>query len=252
MTWMPRRTFLAALAPVYLVGWSAAQEPLPLPRSLPATPAGKPATATAAPPLLPVGACVTLRIRQVIPCDGLCAAERLLNSLPPLQPGDQFIAEILEHDGGSLPLLGGSVTAVTPPGRFGRPGKVTLELAQLLPRAAGTFDARPWHFQVEDQRFSAAQRRLLATLFALEGLGVGAAVGAQVDRGRIGGVAGGAAVGLLLGIAYASLQPGRPASLEPGDTLRVTVGSTSVKVLPPESPLRLYPAQDPQGRKGRP
>ena len=39
------------------------------------------------------GETVTLRIRQVIPCDGLTSGERLLNGRPAIAPGDRVVAE---------------------------------------------------------------------------------------------------------------------------------------------------------------
>ena len=39
------------------------------------------------------GETVTLRVRQVIPCDGLTPGERLLNGRPAIAPGDRVIAE---------------------------------------------------------------------------------------------------------------------------------------------------------------
>jgi hypothetical protein len=211
----------------------------------------------AAPPddaaLLRAGGEVTLRVRQVIPHDGLSRGERLLNGRPPLQPGDRVLAEVVEPPGRPPVLVGGVVAGVTPPGRFGRPGRVTLELAQFAAVADDAVSAAPWRFDIEDARFSPARRRrLLTTLFMLEGLGAGAAVGAQFDRGRVGAVAGGAGVGLILGTAYAACQPGRVASLEPGDTLCVTVGGVCARVLPPETRLAIFPAADPTPKKGTP
>ena len=53
---------------------------------------------------------------------------------------------------------------------------------------------------------------------------------------------------LLKGIGYASLMPGREASLEPGDTFGITVGTLSYRPLAPSPPLSLYPAPDPSKR----
>src|SRR5262249_24433176 len=55
-------------------------------------------------------------------------------------------------------------------------------------------------------------------------------------------------VGLLTGIGYASLMPGRESSLEPGDTFEITVGTLSYRPLAPSPPLSLYPAPDPAKR----
>jgi hypothetical protein len=56
-------------------------------------------------------------------------------------------------------------------------------------------------------------------------------------------------VGLLAGIGYASLMPGREASLEPGDTFEIAVGTLSYRPLSPSPPLSLHPAPDPAKRK---
>ena len=40
---------------------------------------------------------VRLKVRQILPKDGLSPGERLLNSLPPIQPGDRFLALSLIH-----------------------------------------------------------------------------------------------------------------------------------------------------------
>lgn len=240
-------TFLGA-ALLTVACQARADEMLPPPRAVHAEGVTQPGPSHAH---LRSGETVTLRVRQVIPCDGLSQGERMLNSLPPVQPGDQFLAELVESPGKPRALVGGSVTAVTPPGRFGRPGRVILELSQVLPTTDMELKPIPWQFNVEDQRFSTAQRRMLTALFMLEGIGVGAGIGAQVDAGRSGAVGIGSAAGLLLGIAYASLQPGREAGLEPGDTFRVIVGEVSVKSLPHETPMILYPAQDPARRKGK-
>jgi hypothetical protein len=55
-------------------------------------------------------------------------------------------------------------------------------------------------------------------------------------------------VGLLTGIGYASLMPGREASLEPGDSFEITVGTLSYRPLAPSPPLSLHPAPDPAKR----
>jgi len=199
----------------------------------------------AEPVVLATGSTVTLRVRRVLPCDGLSRGERLLNSLPPLKPGDTFTAELLNPQTKTPVIVAGSVASITPPGRFGKPGKVTIQLAHHLGSADGR--TSPWWLVVEDQRFTSAQRRrLITSLFMLEGFGLGASIGAQLDRGRAETTLASGAVGVLLGVAYASFQPGQAASLEPGDTFEVVVGTTCVKKLPPELPLTIYPAREPE------
>jgi hypothetical protein len=191
------------------------------------------------------GSKVELRVRQVIPADGLSRGERLLNSLPPLQAGDVFTAELTEPPGQQPLIMAGYVESVTPPGRFGRPGKVSVKLAWPAGNQSIT-----WPLDIEDQRFSSAQRRrAITTLFLAEGAALGASAGAQVDRARTAATLGGAGGGLLLGLAYASFQTGQAASLEPGDTLSVLVGTMSAKKLPPEAPLTVFPAREPGEEK---
>jgi hypothetical protein len=204
-----------------------------------APPAAIPPDATLAP-----GSKALLRVRQVIPADGLARGERLLNGLPPLQEGDVFTAELVGRDGPPL-ILAGRVESVAPPKRFGRPGKVSVRIAWPLD-PDGDQPGR-WAFDVEDQRFTSAQRRwAITTLFLAEGFAMGASVGTTFDRGKTAVTLGGGGVGLLLGVAYASLQPGQAASLEPGDTLTVEVGARGAKKLPPEIPLTVYPAHEPE------
>jgi hypothetical protein len=166
----------------------------------------------------------------------------MLNGEHPLKAGDLFTAEWPSGPGQPPVILAGCVEEVIPPRRFGRPGKVSVRLAWPY-EASG----RPCRLDIEDQRFTSAQkRRAITTLFLAEGFAVGSAVGANLDHGRAAATLGGGGVGLVLGLAYASLQPGQAASLEPGDTLKVVVGTTEVKKLPPEIPFTVYPAQEPE------
>ena len=188
---------------------------------------------------------VTLRIRQVIPRDGLSAGDRVLNGLPVLFAGDRVIAEVVAPGSHPPALVGGTVARIAPPRRFGKPGRVTLELGQLVTRSNGQSVLVPWAFDLEDRRFNVNMRRkILLALFAAEGAGVGASVGSELSGGNnplfIGG---GAGVGLLSGIGYASLMPGREATLDPGDTFQVTVGTLAYRPIAPSPPLELYPAR---------
>lgn len=191
------------------------------------------------------GTKVNLYVRQVIPIDGLSRGERMLNGEHPIKAGDAFTAEWPVSPGRSPIILAGCVSEVIPPRRFGRPGKVSVKIAW-------PFDAsgKQWSFDIEDQRFSSAQkRRAITSLFLAEGFILGASVGANLDHGKSAATLGGAGVGMVLGLAYASLQPGQAASLEPGDTLAVVVGSTEARKLPPEVPLRIYPVHEPEEGK---
>jgi hypothetical protein len=85
-------------------------------------------------------------------------------------------------------------------------------------------------------------------LFAAEGAGIGASLGAQAGPANPAYLGLGAGVGLLTGIGYASLMPGREASLEPGDSFKITVGTLSYRPLAPSPPLALHPAPDPAKR----
>jgi hypothetical protein len=202
--------------------------------------------------MLRPGQTVTLRVRQVIPRDGLSPGDRVLSGLPTIVPGDRVLAEVVAPGSDPRALVGGTVADVTPPGRFGKSGRITLELGQLVTMGDGRSEMVPWIFDLEDQRFNIKMRKkILLALFALEGAGVGASVGANLGGGNnplfIGG---GAGVGLLSGIGYASLMPGHRASLEPGDTFRVEVGTLSYRPIPASPPLQLYPAQNSELKKG--
>jgi hypothetical protein len=204
--------------------------------------------------LLRSGETITLRIRQVLPADGLSPGERLLNSRQPICPGDHFVAEIVDPPCSPPALVGGTVTATTLPGWFGRPGSVTLQLSQLVETVDGQTHLLPWQIDLADRSIRTEVRRaLLTALFCLEGMWLGGVIGAQtgVSPKKILPVSAGAGAGLLLGIGYASLQRGREPSLEPGDTFRLVVGTTSCQPLPRDLQTILYPAVDPARRKGQ-
>lgn len=191
---------------------------------------------------------VSLRVRQVLSMDGLSRGERILNGLPPLQVGDIFTAEVSTAPDQPTIIVAGSIEKVVAPRRFGRPGRVCVKLA--CPAPSPGHHNSDWLFAIEDQRFSSTQkRRAITALFMAEGFAIGASVGANLDRGKTGATLGGAGAGLLLGVAYASLQPGQAASLEPGDVLELTLGTMDVKKLPPEVPLMVFPAHEPKLKK---
>lgn len=247
------------LVSVILAGGVLGAEParnreLPPPIVAPALTAAP--TAPAPPPplaLLRPGETVTLRILQVIPADGLSPGERLLNSRNPILPGDHFLAEVIEPHCNGAALLGGSVTKVVRPGWFGRSGYVTLQLAQLIETVDGNSQEAPWQVSTQDRQLAARMRRALITaLLSSEGAVMGATLGAQdlaLNNGTW--VGGAAAVGLLLGLGYSSFQRGAEASLEPGDTFRIVVGSTKYRPVPKDWQTILYPAADPGKRKIR-
>jgi hypothetical protein len=226
---------------------------------------GRPASAQSDAPIAPVapepplaasetarlrpGETVTLRVRQVIPRDGLVPGERLLSGRPAIAPGDRVVAEVVRPSAHPPALIGGTIVHIAPPRRFAKPGRVTLELAQLVQAAPGRSELVPWIFDLEDRRFNVQmRRRLLLALFAAEGAGIGTSIGAQAGPANPAYMGLGAGVGLLTGIGYASLMPGREASLEPGDTFEIKVGTLSYRPLAPSPPLALHPAPDPAKR----
>jgi hypothetical protein len=164
----------------------------------------------------------------------------------PIARGDRFLAEVVEPCQKPPALVGGTIARIAKPRRFGKPGRVTLELGQFVQTGEGRDELVPWVFDLEDKRFNVQmRRRILLSLFALEGLGVGASMGAQAAPGNPIWIGGSAGVGLLAGVGYASLIPGRDATLEPGDTFRITVGTLSYRPIEPSPPLSLHPAADP-------
>ena len=147
-------------------------------------------------------------------------------------PGDRVVAEDVRPGVHPPALIGGTIVHIAPPKRFAKPGRVTLELGQLVQAAPGRSELVPWVFDLEDRRFNVQmRRRLMLALFAAEGAGIGASLGAQAGPSNPAYLGLGAGVGLLTGIGYASLMPGREASLEPGDTFRITVGTLSYRPL---------------------
>jgi hypothetical protein len=199
--------------------------------------------------LLRPGEKVTLRVRQIIPSDGLSAGERLLSGRPPIAKGDRVLAEVVQPGVRPPALIGGTIAHIAPPRRFAKPGWVTLELGQIVHSGDGRTEPIPWIFDLEDRRFNVQmRRRILLALFAAEGMGLGASFGAQAGTDNLAYIGLGTGVGLLTGIGYASLMPGREASLEPGDTFQITVGTLSYRPLSPSPPLSLHPAPDPSKR----
>jgi len=197
----------------------------------------------AAPFLLKPGRDVTLRVAQVLPADGLTSGERLLNGRPAIQPGDCFLAEIIDPCPPFPILVGGTVTKITEPGHFGKPGYVSLQMTQLVQDAGGNRGVVPWRMDLADKRFTTKMRRvLLSTLLGLEGAGTGASIGAQFSGGNMAFIGGGMGIGALVGMGYASFQRGTEANLEPGDTFGITVGTTQYRPVSREWQTILYPA----------
>jgi hypothetical protein len=198
------------------------------------------------------GEVMTLRIRQVLPADSLSPGERLLNSRNPIQLGDRFLAEVIKPPCNPPALVGGTVTKVVRPGWFGRPGYVTLQLSQIIQTVDGQARPLAWQLDLADRTTTTRIRRALITaLFGLEGAVIGTSIAFQNPNNPAygGAVIAGAGGGLLLGLGYASFQRGLEASLEPGDTFRIVVGTMSYHPVPRDLQTILYPAADPSRRK---
>src|SRR5262249_17208117 len=172
----PGSTLLALM--LLGVAWArpaSGQSEAPIAPSAPEPPPAASETA-----LLRPGETVTLRVRQVIPCDGLTPGERLLNGQPAIIPGHPVAAEDVRPGVHPPALIGGTIVHIAPPRRFAKPGRVTLQLGQLARTAPGRSELVPWVFDLEDRRFNVQmRRRLMLALFAAEGAGVGASLGAQ-------------------------------------------------------------------------
>ena len=83
-------------------------------------------------------------------------------------------------------LIGGTIVHIAPPKRFAKPGRVTLELGQLVQAGPGRSELVPWVFDLEDRRFNVQmRRRLMLALFAAEGAGIGASLGARRPGHRV-------------------------------------------------------------------
>ena len=135
---------------------------------------------------------------------------------------------------------------ITPPGRFGRPGYVSLQMTQLVQSTEGQTGMAPWRMDLADRRFATRMRRvLLTTLLGLEGAGTGASIGAQFSGGNMSFIGGGMGIGALVGLGYATLQRGTEANFEPGDTFQIVVGTTRYQPVSREWQTILYPAADP-------
>src|SRR6516164_10381479 len=122
---------------------ASAQSEAPIAPSAPEPPPAASETA-----LLRPGQTVTLRVRQVIPCDGLTTGERLLSGRPAIMPGDRVVAENVRHGVQPPALIGGTIVHIAPPGRFAKPGRVTLELGQFVQVAPGRSELVPWIFDL--------------------------------------------------------------------------------------------------------
>lgn len=244
---LSRRAFLTA-AGGYCAATAGAQESaiLPAPR-----PVADPTTVKVAPTVLVSGSTTILRVRQVLPHDGLAPGDRLLNSQCDLQVGDRFLAEMVDQAriaGQNPAMIGGEVAEIVAPGRFGKNGKLYLRLSQLVRREEDTIV--PWTLDTTDfAKHPHLRRALINSLFLGEGAGMGMSIAAQFSFTGVNplfmGI--GAGAGLLVGIGLCALRRGTTARLEPGDTFEVEVGSCRCRVLPRSTEMLLYPAMAPAG-----
>lgn len=242
------------MLPIPLPGEEVPTEPAALPPGPEIAPPLTAASTAPIPPVPPItlrtGLRVTLRISRLLPVDGLSPGERLLNSRPALQAGDCFLAEIVNPCPPYPILVGGTVTRITPPGHFGRPGYVSLQMRQVVQTVEGQPGWLPWQMDTADRRFTTRMRRVfLTTLLGLEGAGTGASIGAQFSTGNMAFIGGGMGIGAIVGLAYASFQRGTEAYLEPGDTFEIVVGTTEYRPVSREWQTILYPAAEPSRRK---
>ncbi len=141
---------------------------------------------------------------------------------------------------------------VEPPGRYGRAGRLCLQMTQLVEGQDGSWRPIPWRFDTEDREAKTLRRRLRITaLFALEGGMLGASTASEVARRSPVFITGGLAAGVLVGLGYASLQRGVQAHLEQGDTFEIVVGTTQYRPIPRTALTTVYPAPDPSRRTGK-
>ncbi|MBV8218273.1 MAG: hypothetical protein JO325_07405 [Solirubrobacterales bacterium] len=103
-----------------------------------------------------------------------------MSGRPAIMLGDRVVAEDVRPGVHPPALIGGTSVHIAPPRRFVKPGRVTLQLGQLVQTAPGRSELVPWVFDLEDRRFNVQmRRRLMLALFAAEGAGIGASMGAQ-------------------------------------------------------------------------
>ena len=120
----------------------------------------------------------------MFPRDGFSPGERLLNGRQAIQPGDRFLAEVIKPCSNPPPLVGGTVVNLDPPGRFGRPGRLTLQMTELVQSKDGTLQPFPWQFDTEDRRSKTLRHRAWITaLFGLEGPWSAASIAARSPGG---------------------------------------------------------------------
>ena len=236
---MIRRDFLSSLA-LSAGALAHAQEPLPAPR--PESGAG--GIPPIREPLLVTGARLVFRVREVVPHDGIAPAERVLNGLPAIQPCDRFLADI---DGTPLgaATIGGKIESISPPGIFGKEGKLHLLLSQVV--ESRDHNMRPWRLVAGAEGPAGHHRRLLLnSLLLAEGVGVGSSIASQFtfSSANPGIMAIGGGAGLVVASAIAATRRGVAARLDPGDRFEATVGGTKCKPLPPTGEFSIYPAQE--------
>lgn len=236
---MIRREFMARFT-LAAGGFAHAQDLLPTPRpetgSMESPPAGG--------ELLFTGTRLVLRVREVVPHDGVAPAERVLNGLPAIQPCDRFLADI-DGTRQAAAAVGGKIEGISPPGLFGKEGKIHLLLSQVVESREDGL--RPWRLVAGTEGPAGRHRRLLLnSLLLAEGVGVGSSIASQFtfSSANPGIMAIGGGAGLVIASAIAAARRGVAARLDPGDRFEATVGGAKCKPLPPTGELTIYPAQE--------
>lgn len=236
---MIRRDFMAGFT-LAAGALARAQEPLPAPRPAP----GPAEIPPAGEELLLTGTRLVLRVREVIPHDGIAPAERVLNGQPAIKPCDRFLADIDGARQGAA-AIGGKIESISPPGLFGREGKMNLLLSQVVESRGD--QVRPWRLVAGAEGPAGRHRRLLLnSLLLAEGAGVGSSIASQFtfSSANPGIMAIGGGAGLVIATAIAATRRGVAARLDPGDRFEATVGDTKCKPLPPAGEFTIYPAQE--------
>lgn len=207
----------------------------------------------AKPVLLRAGDKVTLRVCQMLPAGHFTPAERLLNSKPPIQVGDHFLAEVIDPLPPHPVLVGGVITKITKPGWFGHPGYLTFRLMQLVENVqCPSGGVVPWQLDLADRRITSKMRHALLTfLLTVDGVAEGASIGSQFSSGNMAFIGGGMGIGLLAGLGYAAFQRGHNANMEPGDTFKIEVGTAYYRPVSKEWETKLYPAKDAERGRGK-
>lgn len=186
---------------------------------------------------VPKGTPIKLKLATV-PTSGLRLMDRTFDGdLQPAKLGQKITAKTTEDifvDTNRVIPEGttfyGSVSKIHPPRRMARPGHLEIQFQKLkLP------DGRVFAFRVEADNFkkSTAKSKAKGVGRLMAWAGGGAAMGAIVAYQLSGlqstismhgyNIAAGAAAGAIAATTYAAMKRGKPAVLEPGDNLNMTI-----------------------------